>query len=208
MIDRISVAVRALDPISQAGIASQLRGRPEVQVVDDDSAEPTTVAIVVVDRVDEQAVHSIRSLQGHGRPRVIVIATQVDGNDLLAATEAGCCGLLRRGQAQPERLVSAIRAAADGEGTLPPDLLGRLLDQVGQLQRQALTPRGLTFAGLTKRELQVLRLAADGLGTSEIARRLSYSERTVKNVIHDVTTRLHLRNRTHAVAYAVREGLI
>jgi len=49
---------------------------------------------------------------------------------------------------------------------------------------------------------------ADGLDTAEVANQLFYSERTVKNVIHDVTTRLNLRNRTHAVAYAVRQGLI
>jgi len=49
---------------------------------------------------------------------------------------------------------------------------------------------------------------ADGLDTSEIAGSLFYSERTVKNIIHDVTSRLELRNRTHAVAYAIREGLI
>jgi DNA-binding CsgD family transcriptional regulator len=54
----------------------------------------------------------------------------------------------------------------------------------------------------------VLRLVADGLDTSEIAERLSYSERTIKNIIHDVTTRFHLRNRSHAVAFAVRQGLI
>ena len=54
----------------------------------------------------------------------------------------------------------------------------------------------------------MLRLVADGLDTSEIASRMCYSERTVKNVLHDLTTRLQLKNRTHAVAYAVREGLI
>ena len=63
-------------------------------------------------------------------------------------------------------------------------------------------------AGLAPREVEVLRLLADGLDTSEIARKLAYSERTVKNVVHDVTTRLQLRNRSHAVAYALREGLI
>ena len=79
---------------------------------------------------------------------------------------------------------------------------------MGHLQRQVLSPRGLTFAGLTERELEVLRLLADGLDTSEVGQRLFYSERTVKNIIHDVTSRLELRNRTHAVAYAIREGLI
>jgi DNA-binding CsgD family transcriptional regulator len=49
---------------------------------------------------------------------------------------------------------------------------------------------------------------ANGHDTAEIAGRLSYSQRTVKNILHDVTTRLQLRNRSHAVAYAVREGLI
>ena len=91
---------------------------------------------------------------------------------------------------------------------MPPDLLGRLLEQVGNLQRQVLAPRGLTFTGLATRELAVLKLVADGLNTGEIAQSLAYSERTVKNVMHDITTRLHLRNRSHAVAYALRAGLI
>ncbi|MGH9283859.1 MAG: LuxR C-terminal-related transcriptional regulator, partial [Acidimicrobiales bacterium] len=91
---------------------------------------------------------------------------------------------------------------------MPPDLLGRLLGQVGRLQRHVLAPRGLTMSGLAERELEVLRLVADGFGTAEIASRLAYSERTVKNVIHDITSRFQLRNRAHAVAYAVREGLI
>ena len=71
-----------------------------------------------------------------------------------------------------------------------------------------LSPRGLTFSGLTEREAAVLRLLADGYDTAEVGRRLFYSERTVKNIIHDVTSRLELRNRAHAVAYAIREGLI
>ena len=65
-----------------------------------------------------------------------------------------------------------------------------------------------SFTGLATREIEVLRLVADGFGTSEIAHQLSYSERTVKNVLHDITTRLQLRNRSHAVAYALRQGLI
>lgn len=62
--------------------------------------------------------------------------------------------------------------------------------------------------GLRDREIAVLRLVAEGMDTAEIARRLAYSERTVKNILHDVTTRLELRNRSHAVAYALREGFI
>jgi DNA-binding NarL/FixJ family response regulator len=79
---------------------------------------------------------------------------------------------------------------------------------VGRLQRQVLAPRGLRFSGLSDREVEVLRLVAEGLDTGEIARQLAFSERTIKSVLHDVTTRLQLRNRAHAVAFAVREGFI
>ncbi len=71
-----------------------------------------------------------------------------------------------------------------------------------------LSPRGFTLTGLSQREADILRLIADGLDTAEIATTLSYSERTVKNVIYGVTHRLKLRNRSHAVAYALRAGMI
>jgi DNA-binding CsgD family transcriptional regulator len=69
-------------------------------------------------------------------------------------------------------------------------------------------PVVLSVAGLTKRERDVLALVADGYSTREVAVRLAYSERTIKNIVRDVTMRLNLRNRTQAVAYAVRSGWI
>lgn len=206
MNERIKVAVSAFDPISRAGIASQLRYRPEVTLVDEPDVD--TVLLAVVDRVDDEAVQVIRSARRTAKSRVVVVATRIDCGDLLSAVEAGCCGVLRRVEAQPERLVSVVRAAAAGDGSLPPDLLGRLLEQISRIQRDTLAPRGLTSSGMSKRELAILRMVADGDATSEIARQLSYSERTVKSVLHDLTTRLQLRNRAQAVAYAVREGLI
>jgi DNA-binding NarL/FixJ family response regulator len=116
--------------------------------------------------------------------------------------------VLRRREASPEVLARAVVAAANGDGTLAPDLIGRLLNQVSRLQQDVLTPRGIGPDGLSSREREVLKLLADGLGTNEIASELAYSERTIKNVIHDVTTRLNLRNRSHAVAYAVKAGIV
>jgi len=91
---------------------------------------------------------------------------------------------------------------------LPPNLVGELLKQVDRMQRDVLAPNGLNASGLTPREIDVLRLMADGFDTNEIAGKLCYSERTVKNVIYGVTHRLKLRNRSHAVAYALRAGMI
>ncbi|MDP9239038.1 MAG: response regulator transcription factor [Actinomycetota bacterium] len=191
-------------------MASALGFRPEVRVVDEETVNGTVVhvAVAVADEVDDETVRLLRRLQRTGRARVVLVVTRIDDGGLLAAIEAGACGVLRRAEASPERLVTAVRTAAAGDGTVPPDLLGRLLDQVGQLQRNVLSPRGLSFSGVSDREAQVLRLVADGFDTAHIARQLSYSERTVKNVLHDVTARLQLRNRSHAVAYALRAGII
>jgi DNA-binding NarL/FixJ family response regulator len=138
----------------------------------------------------------------------VLVADVLDDRALVAAAEAGVCGLVRRSEATGDTLRRVLIRVAGGSGEVPADLLGRLLKQVGELQRQVLSPRGLTFSGLTDRETEVLRMVADGHDTADIAARLSYSERTVKNILHAVTTRLQLRNRSHAVAYAVREGLI
>ncbi|MFT4216063.1 MAG: LuxR C-terminal-related transcriptional regulator [Micropruina sp.] len=205
-IARIPIFIHARDPISQAGVSAQLRMRPEMLVVD--SPAQAAVAVVVADVVDDDTTRDLRMLVKDQRPRLVLIVATVDDAALVAAAEAGVVGLLRRCDASPDAVARVVNKAAAGDGEVPADLLGRLLEQVGRLQRQVLAPRGLTFTGLTPRETEVVRLVADGLDTSEIAVRMSYSERTVKNVLHDLTTRLQLRNRTHAVAYAVREGLI
>lgn len=206
-MEQISVYVHAEDPILQVGLASQLRPRPEIRVLDSPEPGRTHVALVISDRVVESTLRVLRTMQ-RGGTRLVLIVAELDDADLVAAVEAGVAGVIRRVEATPERLVSVIRAAAAGDGALPPDLLGRLLNQVGKLQRQVLWPRGLTFAGLADREIEVLRLVADGMDTAEIATKLSYSQRTIKNILHDITSRLHLRNRSHAVAYALRHGLI
>ena len=128
----------------------------------------STVALVVADEVDEEAAREIRALRRQGVERIVLLVARLDDQGLLIAVEAGVCGVLRRSDATAGNIRSTIRSVANGEGTLPPDLLGRLLDQVGRLQRQVLAPRGLTFRGLTEREVSVLRLLADGKDTAEV----------------------------------------
>jgi DNA-binding NarL/FixJ family response regulator len=205
---RVAVFVYAGDPISYVGIAGQLRQCPEVELVEDADPDAADVAVVVADEVNDETARVIRAIQRNGCPRVVAVLSRMDDAPLLVAVEAGASGFVRRSEANPEVLVKAVQAAAAGNGSVPPDLLGRLLYQVGEMQRHVLAPRGLNFAGLTEREVAVLRLLAEGLDTAEVARHLSYSERTVKSVVQDVTRRHNLRNRTHAVAYAMRQGLI
>ncbi len=204
----VPVHVHAWDPILHAGVTSHLRPRPEIRLLGTGEAEQARVTVVAVDSIDEPTVNLLHKIQRTGTSRAVLVAGTIEDGDLVTAVEAGAVGLLRRHETTADRLVASIVRADAQEGTVPPDLLGRLLVQIGALQRGVLAPRGLNFHGLATREVEVLRLVADGYDTSEIADRLAYSERTVKNVLHDVTTRLQLRNRSHAVAYAVREGLI
>jgi DNA-binding NarL/FixJ family response regulator len=208
MSKRIPVHVCAADPITETGLAAALRPRPEVELVDAASITSSTVGVAAADSVNEETLLILKDLQRKGCQRVVLVTVTLDDNDLLAAVEAGVCGLVRRTEATPPRLAQLIQTAASGDGALPPDVLGRLLKQVSRLQRQVLSPRGLSFTGLSAREAEVLRLVARGCDTREIAAQLCYSERTVKNVLHDITSRYQLRNRSHAVAYALKEGLI
>jgi DNA-binding NarL/FixJ family response regulator len=198
--------LEARDPISRAGLVAQLEGDPRLAVVDD--LEAADVAVALVDVVDEDATRSIAALRGDQTRPVVLIATTPDDLGVLHAVQAGACAILRRAEATAERVAAVLVAAAKGHGSVPPDLLGSLLAQVGSLQRTVLQPRGLLLNGFTEREIEVLRLVADGCDTGEIATRLAYSERTVKNVLHAVTARYELRNRSHAVAYALRAGVI
>jgi DNA-binding NarL/FixJ family response regulator len=206
--NRIQVLARATDPILQSGVRSALRTRPEVWLVDEDADAARTVALVAADRLDERTMQLLKALQGKGFTRIVFVSGELEDTEMLTAVEAGVCAVARRADSTPDTLVRLVTAAASGEGALPPDLLGRLLNRVSHLQQHVLEPRGMRLAGITNREGDVLRLVASGLSTKEIADKLCYSQRTVKSILHDVTNRFQLRNRAHAVAYALREGLI
>ena len=149
MSARIATYIHANDPISLAGLHSQLRARPELRLVDEMAVDEADVALVVVNEFDDEAARVARALCRGDRPRIVLVAASIDESTLVAAAEAGVSGLVRRGEARADVLVGAIEKVAAGHGEVPCDLLGRLLEQVGRLQRQVLTPRGLTFAGLS-----------------------------------------------------------
>ncbi|MFF0228421.1 LuxR C-terminal-related transcriptional regulator [Streptomyces sp. NPDC004629] len=201
--ERITVALRAQDPVSQAGVASQLRARGEIKVIKWDEDNPPHVLIAVLDIVDDDALRLLRQIRQTTTARGVLVATHIDEHQLVKAAECGFAGVVRRSEATPERLVQVIGSVAKGEGQVPADLLGNLLDRVGKLQEH-----GLVITGLLDREKDVMRLLAEGFSTAETAAKLSCSERTVKNILHDVMVCFGSRNRLHAVAYAIRQGFI
>ncbi|MFI9005976.1 response regulator transcription factor [Actinosynnema sp. NPDC053489] len=196
----VPVAVVAGDPVLEAGAASALRGHPDLVVVPAADAESARVVVVMADEVGREVLDLARSCRG----AVVLVVADLTPAQALHAVLAGVRGLLRRRDAGPERLARAVLAAAVGDCTVPPDLLDRL--QGGGDGASAVP--ALAGAGLSDRERAVLTLVAEGHETGEIARKLCYSPRTVTTVVHDITHRFRLRNRAHAVAYALRAGLL
>src|SRR4051794_36501775 len=102
-MSKISVYVYASDPISQIGVASQLRGRPEIAVVDQGNIDAAQVAVVVADAVDEPVLRVLRAIQRGGIPRTVLVASILDDASVVSAAEAGAPAPPRRAAAAPGR---------------------------------------------------------------------------------------------------------
>ncbi|MCS7475959.1 response regulator transcription factor [Umezawaea endophytica] len=194
--------------MTYVGLTSYLKSRPEMVIVEKHEAGHADVAVFSTERLTSEAMNRLRALSAERTVPTVLMASELTEAPLLAVVECGVVAILPRSAVTGDQLVDSIMAAAAGNGVMPRDILGKLLKRVEMLQREVLAPNGLNVAGLEPREVDVLRLIAEGWGTDEIAKELQYSERTVKNVIYNVTNRLKLRNRAHAVAYALRAGVI
>ncbi|KPC80742.1 MULTISPECIES: helix-turn-helix transcriptional regulator [Streptomyces] len=206
MQEPVRVSVMALDPVLEAGTRSALEDSPEVRPVTEEQGPDVTV--VVVDRVADPVLDLVRRIRAaEHRPEVVLVAAELTPAEALHAIATGARGLLRRRATSGPRLAHAVLAAAGGDCAVPPDLLDGLLEHRAE-GAASHVPGAWGAAGLSDRERAVLRLVADGRETSEIANELCYSVRTVTTVLHDITQRFRLKNRAHAVAYALRAGLL
>jgi DNA-binding NarL/FixJ family response regulator len=206
-----TVGVLAQDPVTLVGLTEAMRGQPGIELA---SCEPDRVPEVVVvagDGTDPSLTRTVAAVRSRAG-RVVAVVGELDSSALLAVVDAGAAVVLPRREATDARLAEAVRSAAAGTGALPAEWLRRLVAGGGAVPADgadASEPVPPTpDRSLSERELLVLRLLADGFSTAEIAAELAYSESTIKLAIHELTTRLQLRNRSHAVAFALRAGLI
>ena len=132
-----------------------------------------------------------------------------DGDDdanLAGAVRAGARGYLLK-DTSPDELVEALRAVASGSSLLSPSMAARLLDELAVLvRRQDVAAEGT--GALSRRELEVLTLIAEGMGNKAIAERLFISENTVKNHVRNIHEKLQVHSRMEAVVRAVRDGVL
>ncbi|HEX3539812.1 MAG TPA: LuxR C-terminal-related transcriptional regulator [Acidimicrobiales bacterium] len=199
----ISVLIVAKDPISRAGVERQLHAARDIAVLSPSGAKAhPDVALVVADVIDEAVLGWIRTIRRHTMSRIVVVAT-VTGQAAAWATDAGANGVLPRAMADSRRLTWVIQKVHRG------DALALVIGDE-RLEAPAAEPPVTPAAGpiLSARDREVLRLLADGCDTTEIAQALAYSEPTIKNAIQRLFDQLKARNRPHAVALALRQGII
>ncbi|TDD61399.1 response regulator transcription factor [Kribbella antibiotica] len=187
----IKVTVHAADPFTLTGLKVMLRHLPQVVVVNATEAGAVDVVVVAVERLSGAGQQLLRAAAAAGRAPVVLIANEIEDGQLLLALQCQVVSIVSRATADENRLRHAILTAARGESDL-------------------CSPAGPEnhSAELSMREVDVVRLMAEGLDTYQIGEELGYSERTIKNIIYAFTTRVQLRNRPHAVSYALRTGVI
>ncbi len=137
--------------------------------------------------------------------RVVILTVSEDDQDFLAAIRSGADGYLVKSM-RPESLFQELRGLAQGEVPLSRTMTGKLLRQVARTP--PVSSPSVPPLPLSEREIQVLRLLAEGLSNEEIAAELGIAVNTVRNHVRNILEKLRLRNRVQAAVYAVRHGLL
>jgi DNA-binding NarL/FixJ family response regulator len=193
------------DPIFRLGIAACLRNAGFI--VTDHASQLTEQAPlrqgdVVLFGLNTADLTTAMRLDIKIGIRLVAIIDDADDPVVAEAVNAGVTGILLRDEATPVAVVHCLRAVSSGHAALPATLMTALMTRTspvgGSIRR----------GDLTDRELDVLRLLAEGQTTRAIAERMSYSEKTIKMVIRDIMVRSGCHNRAEAVAVATRQGVI
>jgi DNA-binding NarL/FixJ family response regulator len=138
--------------------------------------------------------------------RVVVLTISADDDDVMDAVMAGACGYLLK-DSSIQDLIVGIRAAAAGESLISPQIAGKLLQRL-RSQSTSEDAAATIRAELSAREIEVLKLIANGKDNAQIARDLFISPKTVKNHISNILMKLQIENRIQAAVYAVRSGIV
>ena len=222
MSTQSAVPIRVLlvddQPLFRRAIATLIDEQPDMTVVGEaanglDGVEQAHVLdpdVVVMD-VEMPVMDGVRAvalLQEQAPRAKVVMLTVSDSEDsLFDALRNGADGYLLK-DLRPDQLYDMLRAVMRDESPISPAIASRLLDQLRGHDAVRLAPSEHPDGpALTRREIEILQLVADGLSNKEIGTELTITEGTVKNHVHNALEKLHLENRIQAAAYVVRHGL-
>jgi DNA-binding NarL/FixJ family response regulator len=210
--DRTTVVVVADDPITSDGVLAYLHSSPSLDVLDTDRRRSADVALVVAGAVTEQTLAAIERIAKESAAEeqlpVVLVADSISRQLLVRAISHGLVSFLARSGTNLEQTVETLLKARNGQQQLSTPLFTDLVTQIRTSDRDTDDDIDPLALALSRREREVLTLVAEGMPTAEIAAKLNYAERTIKSVLHSVIRRMELKNRAHAVAYAIRVGAI
>ncbi|MGY4929138.1 helix-turn-helix transcriptional regulator [Streptomyces sp. 900105755] len=201
----IRVAVLSDNRLTYEGAVAALAGFPCIRVLSWEDTPGPDVLVAFAADLSDQVLECVEEISASGEDVQFVLVTEsVTEPRLIRAISLGVVSVVLRQEATFSDIARAVVTAHVGHSDVPPEILGTLIRHIKRLERRG---HG-AGAGLSSREVTVLGLLADGLDTARIAGRLGYSERTIKSIIHEIVNTLGVSNRTHAVAYAIRAGLL
>jgi NarL family two-component system response regulator LiaR len=212
MTEAIRVLVVDDHTVVREGIKALLAAHPEFEPVGEarDGLEAVSQArllkpdVILMDLIMPRkgGIEAIRDIKAENHDvRILVFTSFAEDGQVFPAIKMGASGYILK-DSDPGELFRAIRDVHRGEAFLHPTIAAKLVKELNQPPAHPLTE-----APLTERELEVLKLVAQGLSNQDIAGSLVVSEPTVRAHVSSILSKLHLANRTQAALYALREGL-
>ena len=216
--DAIRVVICDDHALFRRGLAMVLEEEPGIQVVgeaeDGEAAVAVTVEIVPdvvlmdVRRPKRSGIEATRAIaELVPSTKILMLTVSDEEEDLYEAVKAGAAGYLLK-EVSIEAVADAIRSVVSGQSLITPSMASKLLAEFSSMAKRAEAKQSVPSPRLTARELEVLRLVAQGMSNKEIAGELYISENTVKNHVRNILEKLHLHSRMEAVMYAVREKIL
>jgi NarL family two-component system response regulator LiaR len=214
MTEPITVLIVDDHKVVREGVRAFLETQPDITVVGEAESGEAAVELVTEHAPDVvlmdlvmpglDGVEATRLVkQASPRTQVIVLTSYHQDEHIFPAIRAGALSYLLK-DVGPDELADAVRKAAAGDAVLHPRVAARVVQELHGARPDEPNP----FTELSERELDVLRVIADGLSNAEIAERLVISEKTVKSHVSNILSKLHLADRTQAAVYAWREGVV
>lgn len=214
MPDSISVLLVDDHAMVRQGVKAFLVTQPDLSVVGEAGSGEEAVAlaaqsipdVILMDLImpDMDGVEATRKVkQVSPRSQIVVLTSYHEDEHIFPALKAGALSYILK-DVSAEELASAVRKAAAGEAVLHPRVAARVIKELQGKRGENLNP----FTELSERELEVLKLIADGMSNAEMAAKLVLSEKTIKGHVSNILSKLHLADRTQAAVYAWREGVV
>jgi NarL family two-component system response regulator LiaR len=214
MAEAISVLLVDDHSMVRQGVKAFLVTQPDISVIGEASSGEEAVRlagqhvpdVILMDLImpNMDGVEATRRVkQVSPRSQIIVLTSYHEDEHIFPALKAGALSYILK-DISAEELASAVRKAAAGEAVLHPRVAARVIKELQGRRDDTLNP----FTELSERELEVLKLIADGMSNAEMAAKLVLSEKTIKGHVSNILGKLHLVDRTQAAVYAWRQGVV